>query len=118
MQTWRSNRDDEVPTLGVLRRGHSWLWICCEGKDCARSAAVALAPFIIRWGAEASSNLLRRNARCQKCGTKGVTIQLPGWFGPNNTEAPFPVDRMSPWPKLIRAASPTDPGSAPSSPAL
>ena len=92
--------------------------MCCDGKDCARSAAVALAPFIIRWGADASSNLLRRNARCQYCGTKGVTIQLPGWFGPNNTEAPFPVDRMSPWPKLIRAASPTDPGSAPSSPAL
>ena len=112
---WRSYRDDQVPALAKLRQGHSWLWICCDGRDCARSAAVDLTPFIIRWGEDASSNVLRRNAQCQYCGTKGVTIQLPGWFGENNTEAPFPVDRMSPWPKLISEASPTDPGSAPSS---
>ena len=78
MQTSRSNQDDEVPTLGVLRRGHSWLWICCEGKDCARSAAVALTPFIIRWGAEASSNLLRRNARCQILRHKGRYHSVAG----------------------------------------
>jgi len=34
---------------------------------------------MIRWGADASSDMLRRSARCTRCGRKGATIQLPGW---------------------------------------
>jgi len=32
-------------------------------------------------GAVASSDMLRRSARCTRCGRKGATIQLPGWVG-------------------------------------
>ncbi len=63
-----------------------------RSKPCRRRAA-------------AHGAVRRRNARCQYCGTMGATIQLPGWFGANNTEAPFPADRMSRWPKLISEAS-------------
>ncbi len=36
-----------------------------------------------------SDTAVRRNTRCQHCGTKGATIQLPDWFGIDNSEAPF-----------------------------
>jgi|GEM_PF-5542814 len=36
-----------------------------------------LAPFIIRWGAEASSDVLRQSAVCRKCGHKGATLVHP-----------------------------------------
>jgi hypothetical protein len=32
-------------------------------------------------GADASSDKLQRGARCTKCGTKGATLQQPGWMG-------------------------------------
>jgi hypothetical protein len=36
-----------IPTLGQMRRQTCWLWLYCRAF--ARSAPVALAPFIIRW---------------------------------------------------------------------
>jgi len=38
-------------------------------------------PVDIRWGPEASSNMLRSSARCGRCGRKGVTLQHPSWRG-------------------------------------
>jgi hypothetical protein len=35
---------------------------------------MALAPLIIRWGGDASSDLLRRSARCTRCGNKGADL--------------------------------------------
>lgn len=40
---------------------------------------MALAPLIIRLGADASSDVLRRCARCTICGHKGATLKHPGW---------------------------------------
>src|SRR5262249_49008052 len=68
-----------LATLGDLRGVTSWLWVICA--RCLRRTPTALAPWIIRWGAEASSDLLRRSARCAECGGKGATIQIPGWGG-------------------------------------
>ena len=48
---------------------------------CLRRRPTALAPWIIRWGPDASSDMLRRSARCTECGGKGATIQIPGWGG-------------------------------------
>ena len=95
---WRSLRDDQVPSLGELQRSKNggWVWLCCEGMTCGRMVAVALAPFVIRWGPETSSNVLRRNARCGYCGRKGVTLQCPSWCDITTGFQPFPVDRMSP----------------------
>src|SRR6185295_19829423 len=39
--------------------------------------AHALAPLSIRWGGDASSDLLRRSARCTCCGSKGADLQHP-----------------------------------------
>jgi len=50
-----------------------------------------LAQFIIRWGPEASSDLLRKNARCTECGHKGATLSHPGWGGSQRGFLPFPV---------------------------
>ena len=38
---------------------------------------MALAPLIIRWGGDASSDLLRQSARCKYCGGKGADLQHP-----------------------------------------
>jgi hypothetical protein len=44
-----------VPTLGQLLRAPYWVWLC---SSCGRRVAVALVPFVIRWGADASSDML------------------------------------------------------------
>src|SRR5262249_16146070 len=59
-----------APTLEQLRRGHPWTWVVCE--RCLRRWPVAFAPLIIRWGPQASNDLLRSSARCTKGGTKGA----------------------------------------------
>jgi hypothetical protein len=68
-----------IATLADLRRVTPWLWVICA--RCLHRAPTALAPWIIRWGAEASSDMLRRSARCSECVGKGATIQIPGWGG-------------------------------------
>jgi len=61
-----------VPTLGQIHRPPGWLWLICDRyPPCLHRAPVALAPLIIRWGPDASSDMLRRSARCQVCGHKG-----------------------------------------------
>jgi len=50
--------------------------------------------FIIRWGADASSDLLRNNARCTACGHKGAPLSHPGWGGTHVGFLPFPADRL------------------------
>jgi hypothetical protein len=68
-----------VATLADLRGVTPWLWVICE--HCLHRAPTARAPWIIKWGADASSNMLRRSAWCTRCGGKGATIQIPGWGG-------------------------------------
>src|SRR5262245_54228615 len=46
-----------VPTLGQLLHQPYWLWLHCDA--CRHRVAVALVPFVIRWGAKASSDMLR-----------------------------------------------------------
>jgi hypothetical protein len=66
-----------VSTLADLRGVTRWLWVICA--RCLRRTPTALAPWIIRWGAGASSDMLRRSARCTECGRKGATIRILGW---------------------------------------
>jgi hypothetical protein len=77
------------PTLGQLQRSHRWTWVYCE--KCLHHAPMALVPLIIRWGADTSSDRLRRCARCTKCGYKGATLQHPGWAGTHIGFQPFPA---------------------------
>jgi hypothetical protein len=66
-------------SVANLRGVTLWLWVICE--RCLYRSPTALAPWIIRWGADASSNMLRRSARCTQCDGKGATIQIPGLAG-------------------------------------
>jgi hypothetical protein len=63
-------------TLGDLHRATPWLWLNCE--RCRHNAPLACAVAVIRWGRDASSDVLREQARCTRCGNKGATIQHPG----------------------------------------
>lgn len=78
----------------------TWWWINCGrwGNGCNHRAAVAIAPYVIRWGPDAWPEMLRRNGRCSACGHTGVTLTHPSWGGSDVGWAPFPVDEMAPVP--------------------
>jgi hypothetical protein len=78
-------------TLGQLHRSQCWWWIYCGSGTCSHCAPIALAPFVIRWGADASSDVLRRAGRCMVCGHKGATLRFPTWRNHNDGVAPFPA---------------------------
>jgi hypothetical protein len=88
-----------VPTLGELQRDSSkWVWAICNGLDasgriaCLHRAPLALAPFVIRWGPDASSNVMRQRLRCAVCGHRGAVLQHPSWIDAQIGEQPFPVE--------------------------
>ena len=56
---------------------------------------MAIVPLIIRWGANTSSDMLRRSARCTACGTKGATLKHPSWAGEQVGFEPFPVPKVA-----------------------
>lgn len=75
---WQRGRDvGPVPTLAELRQQAPWVWAQCWRYGCGHARPIALAPYIIRWGADASSNLLRTKLRCGRCTSLGCAIQLP-----------------------------------------
>ena len=80
------------PTLGDLQRATPWVWVYCA--KCPHHSPMACAVAVIRWGAETSSDKLRRCAKCTKCGHKGATIQHPGWGGAHIGFLPFPVHKL------------------------
>ena len=45
---------------------------------CQHRSPTALALWIIRWGSDASSDVLRGSARCARCGRKGATVHITG----------------------------------------
>ncbi|MGH7015374.1 MAG: hypothetical protein ACREEL_14710 [Stellaceae bacterium] len=83
-------RPPPVPTLGLLRRESPWLWLWCAA-GCGHYRPVAVTPFIIRFGADASSDVLRRAGRCSACGHKGATLQHRSWVNTLVGWAPFPT---------------------------
>jgi hypothetical protein len=84
-----------IPTLASLRRSTCWLWLYC--KVCPHHAPQALAPVIIGWGPETSSNVLRQRAHCTRCGARGATLMHPTWGGEDVGLSPFPADRLARW---------------------
>ena len=72
-----------IPTIGEFLSGETkWLWAHCQRLTCFNYAPVALAPFAIRWGMHASTNLLRQRLKCSKCGKTGqVALTRPSWSG-------------------------------------
>jgi hypothetical protein len=84
-----------IPTLAQLQRhAPHWCWIYCNNPQCPRSSRptpIALAPYVIRWGAGASSDVLRRSARCANCGEKGATLILKADDPARDDYAVFPT---------------------------
>lgn len=82
-------------TLGGARKHAEWVWVYCERIGCRHSAAVPLAPLIIRWGPDAPWDYLRRFFRCTRCGFKKTTTRLPSWGGAHIGFSP--VCELSRW---------------------
>ncbi len=76
-------------TLGDLQRATPWLLLNCE--RCQHHAPLACAVAVIRWGRDASSDVLRQRARRTACGPKGATLQRPSWGGADVGFLPFPA---------------------------
>ncbi len=79
-----------VPTLAELTRHGDWVWLNCASRSCHHSAPLRLAVAVAKWGPGASSDVLRRKARCSKCGDKGVSLALPSHVDSLTGTAPFP----------------------------
>ena len=77
------------PTLGELQQATPWVWLWCE--CCQHHAPLACAVAVLLWGPDASSDKLRAGARCTSCGSKGGTVQHPGWAGNHIGFQPFPT---------------------------
>jgi hypothetical protein len=73
-----------------------WFWIKCT--RCPHMSAVAIAPYIIRWGPDGWQDMMRETARCSACGKRGVALQHPSWGGSDTGWAPMPIDQMAPVP--------------------
>ena len=84
-----------VPTLGRLQQdvAGKWLWVWCAAYGCPHRAPMAIAPLIIRWGPETSSDALRRCARCTRCGNRSATLQHPSYVNSVVGFQPFPAAR-------------------------
>jgi hypothetical protein len=83
-----------VPTLAELRGASPWFWVYCKQNDCTHKAPMAFVPLMIRWSADASSDRLRRAARCTRCGGKGATLMHPSYVDRIVGFQPFPADRL------------------------
>jgi hypothetical protein len=79
-----------VPTIGAFLSGDTkWFWAYCERMGCGHVAPIALAPFAIRWGMEASTDLIRARLRCSACGKRGgVAIKRPSWSAKGHSTWP------------------------------
>lgn len=90
-----------IPTLGQLVASEPrWLWLRCTNYTaCHHQPAIPLVPLIIRWGADASSDVLRGCALCSRCGNKGAETYHPsvdvGLHGCGLTWQLFPTERRA-----------------------
>ena len=81
-----------VPTLDNLQRDARWVWVNCARHGCWHRAPMALAPLIIRWGPDTSSDRLRQAARCTRRGGKGAMLMHPSFVDRIVGFQPFPMD--------------------------
>jgi len=54
---------------------------------------MAIAPLLIRWDMDASSDRLRGSPCCSRCEGKGAVIQRPSWLVRDGDWQPFPAQR-------------------------
>jgi hypothetical protein len=83
-----------MPTLAQIHHAASWVWLYCDRRECQHQAPIALAVPMILYGVHASSETLRRRARCCACGGLGAGLRLPSSDNPAIGGAAFPVAEM------------------------
>ena len=75
-----------VATIGEIAAGVDWVWVYCEarpstGASCGHRSAMKLADAIAIFGANASTDAIRRKARRAYCGSRGSSaINLPSFI--------------------------------------
>ena len=86
---------DSFPTFSTcLKSPHGkWVWVHCSVRECNHSAAVSLAPFAIRWGIHATTQMIRRHFRCSRCGNLGALIYTPSWSVEQDSFVEFPYTK-------------------------
>jgi hypothetical protein len=84
-----------VATIGQIHRAPGWMWLCCaNAMFCSHQVPMGIAAFAIRWGSQASTDVIRQRCRCTKCGHLGATLQHPSWVGRSTGgDEPFPARR-------------------------
>lgn len=82
-------------TLGELQRNGAggFVHAYCNRPTCGASRPLAIAPYVIRWGADASSDLLRKNLVCERCKHKGASLYHPSWKTRGWESFPVKADR-------------------------
>jgi putative SOS response-associated peptidase YedK len=85
---------ESLPTFSVCLSASEakWTWVYCPVRNCGHKAAVAFAPFAIRWGMQASTSQIRRCFRCSRCGNLGALIYSPSWGCGTGTSQAFPPE--------------------------
>jgi hypothetical protein len=53
-----------------------------------------MAQFVICYGPNASSDIIRQRARCTVCGHKGAMLRYPSWVNRTVGVQPFPVEHL------------------------
>jgi hypothetical protein len=98
----RSRRPPEpTQSLRAAHDAYPWWWVNCTSPRCTHRAPMALAPLMIRWGMDESTDMLRRSARCMVCGQKGATLQHPSWQGNDAGFGQFPAEDYRPLYDLV-----------------
>jgi hypothetical protein len=83
------------PTLKQLQRAPGWHWAICGRPGCGHRRPLAIAPFVIRWGPDMSSDHLRENLVCARCGRRGPLLYHPSWVNRIVGWQPFPTDQKN-----------------------
>lgn len=81
-----------VPTLRELRKSTPWVRLVSNNSHCRHTVPVALVPVMIRLGSDTSSNVLRRSAKCSKCGQVGAATFAPSYVSTVVGFEPFPIE--------------------------
>lgn len=77
--------------IGALMKGQcKWFWLWCN--RCLYHRPLALAPFAIFWGMNASTDLIRNRSKCRRCGHVGASMKHPAWMGSHAGWETFPTD--------------------------
>jgi putative SOS response-associated peptidase YedK len=85
----------QFPTFGncLQSRESKWMWVSCPVRECGHRAAVAFAPLAIRWGMNATTQMVRRKFRCSRCGNLGALTYSPSWNVALQSFQSYPQDR-------------------------